>query len=222
MMWSHRISRRQFLLSSAATTVAGLACEPLHSVLAAPSLRDEGQLTFVATGDATHGYGVDVLFQGQPIARRNRGEFSAAFQNSDRSLQDLVENWRGSSWDGNQRHLVLHGRCKLANLNTTVFVEVEYELVTTHVARKQIRFRQADSYVLFYQVTNPLEALSPPARLWSFDQLDCHPGVLHEYFPAAGFRTQAGVTVGLLTDAGYRNHWSRIIRRDGKPVKPAT
>ncbi|PYX39967.1 MAG: hypothetical protein DMG81_07890, partial [Acidobacteria bacterium] len=175
----------------------------------------------MATGDATHGYGVDVLFQGQPIARRNRGEFSAAFQNSDRSVQDLVENWRGSSWDGNQRHLVLHGRCKLPNLNTTVFVEIEYELVTAHVARKQIRFRQADSYVLFYQVTNPLEALSPPARLWSFDQLDCRPGILHEYFPAAGFRTQAGVTVGLLTDAGYRNHWSRIIRRDGKPVKPA-
>ena len=40
-------------------------------------------------------------------------------------------------------------------------------------------------------------------------------------FPAAGFRTQSGVTVGLLTDSGYRNQWSRIIRRDGTPVKPA-
>jgi hypothetical protein len=29
------------------------------------------------------------------------------------------------------------------------------------------------------------------------------------------------VTVGLLTDSGYRNQWSRIIRRDGTPVKPA-
>ena len=46
-------------------------------------------------------------------------------------------------------------------------------------------------------------------------------GVLHEYFPAAGFRTRDGVTVGLLTDAGFRNQWSRVIRRDGQPVKPA-
>jgi len=70
-------------------------------------------------------------------------------------------------------------------------------------------------------VTNSLEPLEPPARLWSFNQEDCQGGTLREYYPAAGFRTKAGVTVGLLTDSGYRNHWSRIIRRDGKPVKPA-
>lgn len=44
---------------------------------------------------------------------------------------------------------------------------------------------------------------------------------MHEYFPAAGFRTKNGLCVGLLTDSGYRNHWTRIVRRDGKPVKPA-
>src|SRR5258707_6518917 len=41
------------------------------------------------------------------------------------------------------------------------------------------------------------------------------------FFPAGGFRTEAGLTVGLLTDEGYRNNWSRLIRRAGKPVKPA-
>ena len=70
-------------------------------------------------------------------------------------------------------------------------------------------------------MTNSLEPLEPPARLWSFNQEDCQSGALREYYPAAGFRTKAGVTVGLLTDSGYRNHWSRIIRRDGKPLKPA-
>ena len=44
---------------------------------------------------------------------------------------------------------------------------------------------------------------------------------MHEYFPAAGFRTKNSLCVGLLTDSGYRNQWTRIIRRDGKPVKPA-
>ncbi|HMC74279.1 MAG TPA: hypothetical protein VKG87_08250, partial [Terriglobales bacterium] len=66
-----------------------------------------------------------------------------------------------------------------------------------------------------------LEPFEPPASFWSFDQVNCHGGALHEYFPAAGFRLRDGVTVGLLTDAGYRNGWSRVIRRDGKAVKPA-
>jgi len=74
---------------------------------------------------------------------------------------------------------------------------------------------------LFYQLTNRLEPSVSPAKLWSFDHADCQGGALHEYFPAAGFRTHEGVTVGLLTDAGFRNQWSRIIRRDGTPVKPA-
>ena len=76
-------------------------------------------------------------------------------------------------------------------------------------------------FALLYQLTNRLEPVAAPAKLWSFDHADCKGGALHEYFPAAGFRTRDGVTVGLLTDSGYRNQWSRIIRRDGTPVKPA-
>ena len=63
--------------------------------------------------------------------------------------------------------------------------------------------------------------MKTPAKLWSFDQLDCHGGALHEYSPVAGFRMKNGLCVGLLTDSGYRNHWTRIVRRDGRPVKPA-
>ncbi len=40
-------------------------------------------------------------------------------------------------------------------------------------------------------------------------------------FQRSGFRTKNGLCVGLLTDSGYRNQWTRIIRRDGRPVKPA-
>lgn len=70
-------------------------------------------------------------------------------------------------------------------------------------------------------MTNSLEPLAPPAKFWSFNQPNCEGGALHEYYPAAGFRTNDGVTVGSLTDSGYRNNWSRLIRRDGRPVKPA-
>ena len=223
-MSSTGFSRRQFILSSVATGIAGVISRPaLSAVAASPSTDSQNQLlTFEVIGDRDRGYGVDILFKRDRVARHNAGgEFSAVFQNTDRSREDRIESWKASSWKGDHRHLYLQGEFQLPNLNTTVGVQVEYEAVNGNVARKRIRFHQADSYVLLYQLTNSLESLDAPARFWSFDQLDCGGGALHEYFPAAGFRTPSGVAVGLLTDAGYRNNWSRIIRRDGKPLKSA-
>jgi len=223
-MSSTGFSRRQFILSSVATGIAGVISRPaLSAVAASPSTDSQNQLlTFEVIGDRDRGYGVDILFKRDRVARHNAGgEFSAVFQNTDRSREDRIESWKASSWKGDHRHLYLQGEFQLPNLNTTVGVQVEYEAVNGNVARKRIRFHQADSYVLLYQLTNSLESLDAPARFWSFDQLDCGGGALHEYFPAAGFRTPSGVAVGLLTDAGYRNNWSRIIRRDVEAVQAA-
>jgi hypothetical protein len=100
-------------------------------------------------------------------------------------------------------------------------VTVKYEVLQSQVVKKTIQLHQSDMFLLFYQLTNRLEPTIAPAKLWSFDHAECKGGALHEIFPAAGFCTQDGVTVGLLTDSGYRNQWSRIIRRDGTPAKPA-
>ena len=179
-------------------------------------------LTLKVTGDPKQGYSVDLLFNGQPFARHNRGgEFSAFFKNEERSVEDRVNDWKATSWAGNSTHVVLDGACRLKNLNTTVFAQVDYEVVTPHVVRKKIRLHQADMFMLFYQLSNRLEPEESPAKFWSFDQLDWKGEALREYFPAAGFRTKSGLCVGLLTDSGYRNQWTRIIRRDGKPLKPA-
>jgi hypothetical protein len=180
-------------------------------------------LALKVTGDARRGYGVTILLNGQPVAHHNGGgEFSAVFQNGEHSLEDRVENWKAASWTGDARHVTLTGECELMNLGSTIFVEVNYEIVTPHVVRKKIRFRQADMHVVFYEVSNRLEPDEPPTKFWSFNQPDCRGGPLHEYYPAAGFRTRDGLTVGLLTDAGYRNYWTRMIRRDrGELVKPA-
>jgi len=173
-------------------------------------------------GDPRQGYGVTILFRGQPIARHNDGgEFSAVFQNGERSLEDRTVNWKARAWTGHATSVSLRGECELPNLNATVFAQIDYDVVAPNVVRKRFRFHQADMYMLFYQVSHRLEPVKPPAKFWSFNQTDCQGGALHEYFPAAGFRTLTGLTVGLLTDCGYRNGWSRIIRRDGKPVKPA-
>jgi hypothetical protein len=218
------ISRRRFIGSSIAGGLAlslGLVSDPRCEAASATAAGPDG-LTLKTTGDAGKGYGVALLFNGQPILQHNQGgEFSAVFQNEERSVEDRVDDWKATSWTGDDKHLVLSGECKLVNLNTTVFVNVEYERITPRVVRKKIRLRQSDMFLLFYQLSNRLEPLESPAKMWSFNELDWRGGTLHEYFPAAGFRMKNGLCIGLLTDSGYRNQWTRIVRRDGKPVKPA-
>ena len=218
------ISRRRFLGNSISGGVAaglGLGVEPLRTAISAGDASSQG-LSLNVSGDPTRGFGVDLLFKGQPLARHNQGgEFSAIFQNEDRSVEDHVENWKATAWTGDSTRGVLSGECKLKNLNATVFAQVEYERITPRVVRKKIRLRQSDMFLMFYQVSNRLEPLEKPAKLWSFDQSDWQGEPAHEYFPAAGFRMQSGLCLGMLTDSGYRNQWTRIVRRDGKPVKPA-
>lgn len=218
-MVSHaRLDRREFLALSALTTVSALLPESVYA--AQPSATDA--LSLEVMGDAQHGYGVGILFRGRVVARHHQGgEFSAVFQNEERSLEDRIDDWKAVSWKGGKRQVHLSGEIQLTSLRTTLFVEVRYEILSTQVIKKTIQLRQADMFALLYQITNRLDPETTPAKLWSFDHADCKGGALHEYFPAAGFRTKNEVTVGLLTDSGYRNEWSRIIRRDGTPVKPA-
>jgi len=212
------LDRREFLALSALTTAATL----LPNTSYATATSESDGIALRVTGDAQSGYGVAILYRGQVIARHNQGgEFSAVFQNSERSLEDRVDDWKAASWKGDRMQLTLSGEMQLPNLRTTVFADVRYEMINRRVIKKTIRLRQADMFALLYKLTNRLRPESAHTTLWSFDQADCKGGPLHEYFPAAGFRTQSGVTVGLLTDSGYRNEWSRIIRRDGTPVKPA-
>ena len=212
------LDRREFLAFSALTTAAALMPESLRAATAP----ETGLVSLQVTGDAQSGYGVTVLYRGHAIAHHNQGgEFSAIFQNSERSLEDRVDDWRANAWKGDATRARLTGEMHLANLRTTVFVQVTYQVLPTQVVKKTIQLRQEDMFRVLYQITNRMEPEAAPAKLWSFDHADCKGGALHEYFPAAGFCTHSGVTVGLLTDSGYRNQWSRIIRRDGTPVKPA-
>lgn len=217
------LTRRRFLENSLKSGVAaglGLSAGPLHGTVAELTTPMNGWSLKVA-GDAKEGFGVQLLFAGRAVAYHNGGgEFSGVFQNEERSVEDRVENWKASTWTGNTNRVTLQGQCALQNLNTTVFVEVAYECVTPHVVKKKIKLHQADMFLLFYQLSNRLETVDAPAKQWSFNRPDWQGGVLHEDYPAAGFRMKDGLCVGLLTDAGYRNEWTRILRRDGKPVKP--
>jgi hypothetical protein len=218
MLSRGELDRREFLNLSVLSTAAILLPSSLHA--AQPD--QPGLVSLQLTGDGQHGFEVTILFKGQPIAKHHEGgEFSAVFQNPERSLEDRVDNWKATSGNGDHTRIMLAGEADLANLRTTIFIEVRYQVLNAEVVKKTIQLRQADMFSVLYQLTNRLDPVVEPEKLWSFDHMVCKGGSLHEYFPAAGFRTRNGITVGLLTDSGFRNQWSRIIRRDGTPVKPA-
>jgi len=182
------LDRRKFLALSALTTAATLLPNASHATPASES----GSISLLVAGDAQSGYGVTILYRGQVIARHHKGgEFSAVFQDSERSLEDRIDDWKATSWKGDRTRITLTGEAHLSNLRTTVFADVQYEVINQQVVKKTIQLRQADMYVLLYQLTNRLEPEAAPAKLWSFDHPDCKGGPLHEYFPAAGFRTAA-------------------------------
>jgi hypothetical protein len=218
-------SRRRFIQKSLKGGLAASVASASGFVTAPPAAAAStaiAGLSLSVTGDAKQGFYVTVLYDGQAIAQHNKGgEFSAYFQNEERSVEDRVTSWKATSWIGDTTHLTLRGECKLQNLNTTVYAQVDYAVVTPQVVRKKIQLQQPDMFMLHYQVGNRLGATEEPAKFWSFDQLEWQGESSREYFPAAGFRTKNGLCVGLLTDSGYRNQWTRIIRRDGRPVKPA-
>ena len=197
------------------------ACLILVAILTGSSVHSENGMTLRVSGDANNGFAVSILYKGRTIATPD-GEFSARFQNGSRELEARLQDWKATSWTGDRSHVTLLGLSKLEDLKTDLSVRVDYDVVTPHVVRKTIQFHQVDANLLYYDVTNSLHAAEAPENFWSFDQPNCKGGPLHEYFPAEGFRTKGGVTVGLLTDAGYRDGWNRIIRRDnGEFIKPA-
>jgi hypothetical protein len=198
-------------------------CLLLTASLTGLSTHAENGMTLKITGDSSRGFTVTILYKGQAVSSSDSsGEFSARFQNGSRELDVRVQNWKARSWSGDGQHLTLVGESHLEKLKTDLTVRIDFDVISPHLVRKRIQIQQVDAHLLYYQITNVFSPAEKAAKFWSFDQPECKGGPLHEYLPAAGFRTNAGVTVGLLTDAGYRNGWNRIIRRDnGEFIKPA-
>src|ERR1039457_4188417 len=163
-MLSHaRLDRHEFLSLSALTSAAALLPQSLY----ASQSSETDLVSLEVTGDAQRGYGVTILYRGQAIARHHQGgELSAVFQNSERSLEDRVDDWKATSWKRDGRQVGLFGEMHLANLRATVSVEVRYEVVSTQVTKKTIQLRQADMFALLYQITNRLEPATTIAKLW--------------------------------------------------------
>jgi len=90
---------------------------------------------------------------------------------------------------------------------------VIYEIVNKQVVEKRIELRQTNLSLLYYSMNTSLYSNKAPSQFWSFDNANNKGGVAHESYPAAGYMIGDTLAVGLLTDAGNRNLWTRNIRR---------
>lgn len=164
-------------------------------------------------GNKTSGFYVTILANNTPINNQSEcGEFSSWFQNAEASVKDSIENWKATEWKGNSSHVELKGKAMLKHV-VEIWITVTYDVINQNIVRKQISFYQSDMPVIFLKTTNRIEPVAPPQNYWSFDQPVCKGGYLRDLFPAIGYRTSDGLTVGLLADAGFRNHYTRIFRR---------
>jgi hypothetical protein len=86
-------------------------------------------------------------------------------------------------------------------------------VVNDHVIKKTVELFQPsmpDLYYIFRQRFLPAEK---PKRFVTFEHDNFPGGLVHEIFPAVGFITPNHDVVGFLTDAGYKNQYTRNTRR---------
>ncbi len=166
------------------------------------------------SGNEENGFNIQVLYGIEKvISNEVIGEFNLIIENEDRSITDTLHNWKADQAEEKKGEIKLTGQYFQKALMTQITIEVTYSIVNDNVIKKEISLEQNNIPLLFYQLETKLSPYSEPVSYWSFDHLDHQGGSIREIYPAAGFFLEDSLAVGLLTDAGYKNQWTRNIRK---------
>lgn len=165
-------------------------------------------------GDSISGFYVDVYYGNIPVStQQNSGELNLMVENEDYSIREYIHTWKATTAIQSGNSITLSGVAKLPKLEADLHISVIYEIVNKQVVEKRIELLQTNLSLLYYSVSTSLKLIDSPSRFWSFDNANNKGGVAHESYPAAGYMIGDSLAVGLLTDAGNRNLWTRNIRR---------
>jgi hypothetical protein len=172
------------------------------------------ELNLKIKGDSVSGFYLDVFYGDIPVSTQDKtGELNLFVENEDHSIREYVKDWKAVKAVRDENTIILSGVVKLPKLETDLSITVIYEIVNNQVVEKRIELLQTNMSLLYYSVNTSLYSNENPSRFWSFDNADNRGGIAHESYPAAGYMLRDSLTVGLLTDAGNRNLWTRNIRR---------
>ncbi|MEO7768403.1 MAG: hypothetical protein ABIS01_13315, partial [Ferruginibacter sp.] len=170
------------------------------------------QLSLKVAGNDLTGFHVDIYNGGQLVVT-NTEEFSLQLSNLDLSTAAKLIQWKGRQWSGNETRITLKGDSYIKDFDANLSVSVTYELVNANIVKKTVELFQPSMPGMYYILEEVSRPAEKPLRYVTFEYDNFPGGLVHEIFPSAGFITPSGYVVGFLTDAGYKNQYSRNTRR---------
>lgn len=172
------------------------------------------EINLKVLGNKEQGYYINAYYGTQLISSQNQlGELDLLIENEDYSVLENIRHWKATTVTQQGKQTILSGTVYLKRLETNLHISVIYEVVNKQVISKQIELLQNNASLLYYSVATSLSTQQAPSSFWSFDDNNHLGGIAHETYPAAGYMLQDSIAVGLLTDSGSKNLWTRNIRR---------
>jgi hypothetical protein len=170
------------------------------------------QLKLKVAGDQQSGYRVDIFHNNQLLVT-NSEELSLQLYNNDLSTTANLLTWKGDSWTGNAQHIILKRDTYIKEFDANLSVSVSYHVLNDTIVKKSIELFQPSMPGMLYILQQTARPAENPQRYVTFEYDSFPGGLVHEMFPSAGFITPGNIVVGFLTDAGYKNQYSRNTRR---------
>jgi hypothetical protein len=170
------------------------------------------QLSLKVVGDTTEGFHV-AIYNGDKLVVTNTEEFSLQLYNLDMSTVANMPQWTGHEWTGNEKMITLKRDSYIKDFDANLSVAVTYQVVNANIVKKTIELIQPSMPGMYYILQETSKPTEKPKRYVTFEYDNFPGGFVHEMFPATGFVTPDNNVVGFLTDAGYKNQFTRNTRR---------
>ena len=168
-------------------------------------------LSLKVAGDSLAGFQV-FIYSGEKLVIANTEEFSIQLFNLDMSTEARI-NWTGQKWSGDKDHITLQRDSYIREFDANLSVSVTYEVVNPNVIKKTVELFQPSMPGMYYILKETNRPAEKPQRYVTFEHDRFPGGFVHEMYPAAGFVTPDNHVIGFLTDAGYKNQYTRNTRR---------
>ena len=183
-----------------------------QSVFPDNSFAQNTRLHLKIVGDTQNGFYVDI-YEGNQLRITRTEEFSIRLFNLDLSTTASIESWKGEKWTGNDSLITLTKNSYFKEFDAELSVSVRYEVVHQNIIKKTIRLFQPSMPDMYYILEETVRPAGTPLKYTSFEHDSFPGGFIHEMFPSAGWITQDHQVVGFLTEAGYKNQYTRTTRR---------
>ena len=170
------------------------------------------QLSLKVVGDDQAGFHVDI-YNGSQLVVTNTEELSLQMFNLDLSTVANLQQWTGQQWAGNEKSITLKRETYIEELDANLFVTLTYQVIDSNIIKKTVELFQPSMPGMYYILQQKARPAKKPQRYVTFEYDNFPGGFVHEIFPAAGFVTPDNYVVGFLTDAGYKNQYTRNTRR---------